>query len=186
MPRKDGYKYDPKVNKKPGRKPNAEKFNELFHDHDIITHKLKLLELLSSGVCMNITAAARKLGLNPVRVRYWAEHDPDFKEMLRLAHEVYADTLEEKLATWTTGSGSTPIPIMMILKGLRQQYKDSYKPDINHSALEKILKELQEIAKRQQLEAEPSKPAISAPNTVTVEAVELPSMPAKVEEIIKS
>jgi hypothetical protein len=161
--------------KKAGRPRNADRFNQLFHDHDIVTKKFKLLELLSTGECMNLTAASRKLGLNPVRTRYWAEHDPDFREMLRLAHEVYADTLEEKLATWTKGSGSTPIPIMMILKGLRQQYKDAYKAEPNNNTMEKLLKELRDLAK--QLDVMPKEELKALPQpAITVEAREVPAI----------
>lgn len=109
----------------------------ILSSEEVLKAKAGILELLSNGECMSISAAAKRLGLNPTKVVHWAFYDEDFAELIRLSKEVVADQLEDELAHHVNF-----IPKMMILKGLRPMYRDSYKFDVSNEKVEELLKEL--------------------------------------------
>jgi len=151
MPRPKGFKYDPTKHKKPGRKPGATKIARRMNDDKILDSKVRLLELMSSGECRTLSSAAEKLGLNPTRVHWWAQDDPEFKEMVKLAREVAADKIEEEFQ-----EHKNFIPKMMLLKGYRPMFRDSYRTETTDSRLYELLQELRELGRRSSARALPS------------------------------
>lgn len=102
-----------------------------------LAYKAKILDLLSSGQCDNLTDAANLVELPPILVHSWATYDKDFGAFVRLAREVVADQLEHKLT-----KHENFIPNMMILKGIRPMYRDNFKVDLDSSKLEELLAEI--------------------------------------------
>lgn len=113
-------------------------------DAQILDAKVEILRLLSDGLALNITEAARKLNLLPARVYTWAKTDPDFKELIKAVDEVIADQIESDFL-----KGRNDVPKMMLLKGKRpQQYRDNFKIEYSTEKVESYLKELKELAQK--------------------------------------
>ena len=141
------------VKNKPGRKPGGTLLSRTMpklKDDEILSAKVKILESLSSGAAVTLSAAARLAGLDPVRVYFWGQSDPDFQEMTHLAREVRADMLEKKLEE----SGNF-IPWMFLLKGDRPKYRDNYRAPIEDSKTKEIMERLLELAKSGSKKSEP-------------------------------
>jgi hypothetical protein len=135
----------PKVPKKMGRPPKLK--NQFSSDiarvvkaDEVLLRKVEILELISSGTCINITAAAEKLGISPGAVYMWSIRDPDFGELLKMAQETFTDKLEQELATH-----SNFIPRMMVLKGRRPIYRDNWKAAPDSQQLVNLLSELKKL-----------------------------------------
>ena len=125
--------------KKPGRKVGAIAVPRL-PDDQILALKAKILDLMARGKATTITDAAEQVGIEATRVYAWSSHDPDFKDMLALSREVVADKLEKELA-----EHANFIPKMMILKGLRPMYRDSYKTPMDDNKLRELLEALKTV-----------------------------------------
>lgn len=157
MPRLKGQKNPPGA-KKPGPKPRISVDLKEYLDaltksgKTVLANKIKIIELLTEGKAINVTAAAREIGINPVAVRYYLENDPDFKECVGFAKTVVAEGLEDELSKYK----QSPIPKMMILKGLKPEYKDKYQGERSSSKLEQLLERL--ISLREQPPKELPKP----------------------------
>jgi hypothetical protein len=109
-------------------------------DAQILDAKVEILRLLADGLAKNISEAARMLGLQPARVYFWAKSDKDFKEYMDACYEVVADDIERGFL-----QGKNDIPKMMLLKGIRNRYRDNYKVEFNTEKVEQFLKDLKEI-----------------------------------------
>lgn len=126
--------------KKPGRKPKSSHLPH-FSDAYILKYKVQILELMTSGNVLTLTEAARKLDIPPTRVHSWTSADKDFAELVRLTREVRADELEEDLSTHANF-----IPKMMILKGYRPMFRDSFKLTVTDDKTRELLEELKKLA----------------------------------------
>jgi len=139
--------------RRPGPKLAIEKVLPRLSTQDILELKVKALELLSTGECFTVTQVARKIGLPPTRLYQWGRDDRDFRDLLRIALEIKADDLEEELS-----KHANFIPKMMILKGLRPKYRDSYRTMPEDNKMKELLEELVKLGKgareRQEREAE--------------------------------
>jgi hypothetical protein len=106
----------------------------------ILDAKVEILRLMADGLAKNVTEACKKLNLQPARVHGWAKTDKDFKEMLDAVYEVIADEIETGFLT-----GKNDIPKMMMLKGIRPQYRDNYKVDLSTEKVEQMLADLKKL-----------------------------------------
>ena len=111
--------------------------------------KIKIIRLLSEGIAVKgsrkyeietATDAAEFLGVPPYKVYAWLSGDKDFKRAVNLARQVVADRLEKTLARW-----NNPIPLMMLLKGYRPMYRDTYHDTENSSQLADLVDELKKL-----------------------------------------
>lgn len=123
---------------KPGQKSKLDQVIRAAPE-EILEHKVKILELLCSGVCTTLTGAAEQLGLSAWRVQRWARSDKDFGEAVDTARQVVADHIEKEFQ-----GHANFIPKMMLLKAYRPMFKDNYRLDVSSPRLEELLKELRE------------------------------------------
>ena len=154
MPGDPGYK-------KPGRKAGSTVFQ--LADDQILAFKARILELLASGKATTITDAADKVGVEAARVYAWGKNDPDFRDMLALSREVVADRLEKELA-----EHANFIPKMMILKGLRPMYRDSYKTPMDDNKLRELLEALKNVKDKDKEEKQETVEEIEEPKPAEI------------------
>lgn len=120
---------------------------EKYSDKDILDYKVRILEILIKGGVKGIgdaflkirtpSQAARHLGIDPVRVQSWIKNDKDFRHYIEDTYEVIADDIEEDFI-----EGKAFIPKMMLLKGIRPKYRDTFKIEASNDNLEKLLTDL--------------------------------------------
>ena len=110
----------------------------------MLEYKAEILRLLESGECLTLAEAAKRVGAKPTRVYAWLESDPDFKELHRLVKKMAADAIEVEFRTHANF-----IPQMMLLKGAYPEYRDNYRFIATSGKLEELLKELAEVARKQ-------------------------------------
>jgi len=125
--------------KKVGRKPRQPLMAKATPE-EVLFYKSQILDVLARGEYMTLADAARKFGIEPIRVHWWARDDKDFQEMVKLAREVAADDLERELA-----QHANFIPKMMILKGYRPMFRDNFKGIVISDKLENLLVELNKL-----------------------------------------
>lgn len=127
----------------PGRKPKGSSMVQRlgkFTDEQILDYKYEILKLMTEGGCATVTEACKVLKLNPALVYNWSQSDPEFKGMVKMTHEVAADELEA-----TFRKHANFIPGMMLLKGYRPEFRDSYKEAPSTAKLETLLEELKAL-----------------------------------------
>jgi len=153
MGRPKGSKNRPDASK-PGRKPGSTKITKRnLPDAMILDKKVEILEYLSSGAASTLSAAAELAGVKPTNAYSWSSNDPDFHDMIRLAREVVADKLEKELANHPNF-----IPKMMILKGIRPMYRDSYRQPQEDDKMRELLEQLMAMSQRGQKPIQVEKP----------------------------
>ncbi len=138
MVRPKGSKNAPGT-KKPGRKPQM---LETVPLEEVLAGKVKILQVLADGEAMTISDAARKCGIKPTQAWKWVSRDKDFHGLIDACRQVFADDLEQGLRT-----NKHFIPQMMMLKGYRPMFRDSYKFDFSTEPLEKLLREIKDLKK---------------------------------------
>ena len=107
---------------------------------EILTYKLKILEMLEKGQARTLTQCAEILEIPAVRVHGWSASDKDFQEMIRLVREIIADKIEAEFSTHANF-----IPKMMLLKAYRPMFKDNFRLDVTNTRLEEMLNELKKL-----------------------------------------
>ena len=130
--------------KKPGRKPKSSKYIEKMTPKEILKVKQAIVTLIAAEEADNLTEACRIIGISALKVYYWLENDAEWAGMVREAQNIKADRLEADLDNM-----NNPVARIFRLKKLRPEYRDSYKFDITSEALEKLLKELKELATKE-------------------------------------
>jgi len=120
-----------------------------FTADQILTYKLKILDMLERGEARTLTECAEALGIPALRIHHWSTDDKDFQAMIKLANEVIADKLEVEFM-----EHKNFIPKMMLLKAYRQMYRDNFKIDISNTKLEDMLKELKQLGQKQDPQGE--------------------------------
>lgn len=154
----------PAPKKKGGRprKPLSIAYGKTLTPDEILTCKIRILELLEQGKARTVTEACEVLQIPAIRAHGWARTDKEFAESVQLAREIVADQVEANLI-----GNRNVIAQIFLLKGYRPKFRDNYKAELDNPNLLKLLEELKAIGQRQL-----AAPKITA---VTVE-------PAKVEE----
>jgi len=107
---------------------------------EILTYKLKILEMLEKGQARTLTQCAEILEIPAVRVHGWSTNDKDFQEMIRLVREIIADKIEAEFSVHANF-----IPKMMLLKAYRPMFKDNFHLDVTNTRLEEMLNELKKL-----------------------------------------
>ncbi len=131
---------------KPGRKTGQVRLKSLqMTDGEIMDAKYAILKALSAGQARTISEAARLINIDPVKVYFWGESDPDFRDAVKSIRQVIADELEDKL-----NESKNFIPWMFLLKAYRPEYKDKYVFDTNSGNMEKLLNEIREAGKKKE------------------------------------
>jgi len=139
-----GCKNKPKQPGQPGYKPKLRaKLPRIVSDDEILAIKVDILELLSAGDAQTVAAAARKLGVQPVRVYGWAKEDEDFWDCVKLAQQVQADGIVAEFL-----EHKNFIPKMMLLKAWRPEFRDNFKVQVESSEMKNLLNELKEAGKK--------------------------------------
>lgn len=164
MPRPKGSKNRP-GSRKPGPRPgNITEFKAQSDQYRPL--KTAALDLIESEEASNLTQAAKILNVQPTLLYKLEAGDPYWAEQVKIAKNIVADKLEDKIDNFNNVVGW-----IFRLKMLRPEYRDSYKFDVNSTKLEQLLKELREIG---QTDAPKALPPPSAAQIVTVEPRELP------------
>jgi len=132
----------PNGRKKPGRKPTSSRIVEKLTQKEILKVKQAILTLIEAEEADNLTEACKKIGMSPLRAYWWLDHDAEWAGRVRQAQNIVADRLEADLDAM-----NNPVARIFRLKKLRPEYRDNYRFDITSEALEKLLKELLDLAK---------------------------------------
>jgi len=132
----------PNGRKKPGRKPTSSRIVEKLTPKEILKVKQAILTLIEAEEADNLTEACKKIGMSPLQAYWWLDHDAEWAGRIRQAQNIVADRLEADLDAM-----NNPVARIFRLKKLRPEYRDNYRFDITSEALEKLLKELLDLAK---------------------------------------
>jgi hypothetical protein len=107
----------------------------------ILDAKVEILRLLSDGLARNVTEACNRLHIPATKVHRWCKTDKDFGQLLDAVYEVTADNIETGFL-----NGKNDIPKMMMLKGIRPQYRENFKVDLSTEKVEQMLKDLKDLS----------------------------------------
>ncbi|XUX01219.1 MAG: helix-turn-helix domain-containing protein [Dehalogenimonas sp.] len=140
--------------------------------------KLKILDLLHSGAAINLTEAARQLGVNPQRAQDWKKSDEEFAQAVTDSQQILADNLESRLSKIENF-----IPMMFLLKKIRPEYRDNYRQTQIDPKFMEFLTKLAQI--RQQ------PPEIQAPAAQIIDVQPIPvplerAVPQKIKEALQN
>ena len=128
--------------KKTGPEAGRNKINKIVSPELVLEAKVAILECIAAGKALTLSKAAELCGYTPFQAYAWSKRDKDFAELVRLAREVMADSIEEEFR-----NHNNFIPKMMLLKGYRPMFRDNYKIEVSSEGLENLLKELREAGK---------------------------------------
>lgn len=145
---------EPQVIKR-GRPKKTTKFQGLrMSDEEIVRIKGEIVNLLETEQAYNLTEACDKLEISKLQVHSWGKTDKDWAALVKVADKIKADRLEKLL--FSTDKERT-IAWMFLLKKLNPEYRENYKIELSTSeSLEKLLKELKQVAEAsQKLSEEP-------------------------------
>lgn len=130
---------------KSGPKPKSAKIVEILTTEEILQVKQAILELIEAEEADNITEACEILGFPKLKAFYYSFDDKEWANQIRQAQQIKADRLEADLDAM-----NNPVARIFRLKKLRHEYRDTYKFDLTNESLEKLLRELKELAKPKQ------------------------------------
>jgi len=157
-----------------------------FTNDSILQYKYDILKMIYEEDVYTIAAACDILKLrtgadvSPTRVHYWAKNDPDFASAIQSAKESLGDKLEVELA-----EHANFIPKMMILKGIRPEYRDNYKFNFEDSKTKELLEELRKLGRRETkviVEEKPIEGAALPEAYINAEFKEVPAQTSAVED----
>lgn len=127
--------------------------------------KLRILQLMCTGeystvrrACADVELPDGSIGFNPVLAHMWRERDRDWNKQLKMAKEVVADILEEKLL-----ASRNDVAAIFMLKGIRPEYRDNHKIQLGDDNTKSLLEELRALGKHAEPTVDGSAPEPSAP-----------------------
>jgi len=125
-----------------------------YNEEDTRLIKLRVIALLCTGGHPTLRSAARVVempdgstGIAATTLHNWKALDKNFAAEVKLAKEVVADYLEEKLL----GDRNTVAAIFM-LKGIRPEYRDNAKLIVEDGKTQELLAELRKLGADQKAE----------------------------------
>jgi len=144
---------------KMGFPSGATKIVESMPVAEIISTKLKILEMFDNREIDNLSQAGNKLGLSKTRLYRWKEKDKFWSEQINQAKELIADELEQELKNHDGRFMPYVTTRIFMLKALRpNMYRDNAKLDVTDSKLTALLEELKALTVKESKKVVPSEP----------------------------
>lgn len=126
-----------------GRPSKSRNLTERLTPDEQLEVKKAILLLMEAEEVRTVTEACRKISFSPLKAYHWMETDPEWAGQLKQAEQIQADRLIE-----TLDKKEHILGLMFHIKKIRPEYRETAKFDISYEPLEKLLKELKDIAQR--------------------------------------
>ncbi len=147
---------------KPGRQVGLSLIKEMLTAPQIVALKEKVLLLFDKGEIVNLSEAAGKLGISPLKLQWWKQSDPDWSAEVDTAYQLRVDKLVEELLQPTIrvdakgGDKMITMPYVVarifLLKSLDpKRFREGYSLDLGNSKMAAVLEELRNLGKKAEL-----------------------------------